>query len=213
MNVFISTCIKLPGITHNEIVKIFSEGRQNESFCLDLKKNEKAKRRKFDNYYEKGSGVREIKTKLGNVRLLVTDCIVSSENAKINCWHCREKKGKEEEGMPTRLEQLKTEEEELIDVHLRGYFCNESCMYTFAKDRTIPGSPEYEFYRRVLENAEILHRLRHPEKGAIRPAKPWELLKSNGGPLDYDSWKDDWLDFRALPGFAYTRISLSYLQQ
>jgi hypothetical protein len=200
-------------VTHNEIVKIFAEGKQNEPFSLPLKRNQNAKRRKFDNYYEKGSGIREVKTKLGNVKLLVSDSVQPSTQGKINCWHCREKRGKEEEGMPIRMEQLKTEEEDVIEVHLRGYFCDESCMYTFAKERLIPGSPEYDFYRQVLDNAEILHRLRYPDKGAIRPAKSWELLKTNGGSLDYDMWKDSSLSFRPLPGFSFSRVSLSHLQQ
>lgn len=213
MNVFVSTWVKFPGVSHNQIVKILSENL-DEGFCSKLKRNQNTKRRPFNDYYDKDSNIGEIKTKTGQTKLLVSDCCTSDKTKqKIMCWYCREKPGAMGNGIPIHIEEIKEDFEiEAGDIQRYGYFCDESCMYAFVEERCIPGSSQYQLYKRALFNAELLHKLTYPDRGCIRAANPWQLLKSNGGTLDYDMWKDETLSFQPLPGFILTRISTQYLQ-
>lgn len=212
MNIFVSSLIKLPEIRHTEIAKILTEKRADEIFALPLVRAKKTRRRAFQDYHDKDSHIEEIKSKNGQTKLLVSDCrSTGKEKQKILCWHCRVMPGLEENGMPIHIEEGR-EDGSLVNECKRGYFCDESCMYAFAQERAIPGSKNYHMYKQACVNAELLHKLKYPEKGCIIPAQPWELLKANGGTLDYDMWKHESLGFQALPGFIHTRISIPYMQ-
>lgn len=214
MNVFVSTWIKLPHVTHNKLLKIFQTNQVEEAFCKTLKRNQKVRRRNFNHYYDKDSNIEEVKTRSGQTKLLASDCRASGkDNQKVPCWHCREKEGFVENGMPLHIEETRGDENiPLNDIRRRGYFCDESCMYAFAEERSLPGLPNAMLYKKACLNASLLHKLNYPDKGCIRPAQRWELLKFNGGTLDYDVWKDETLSFQELPGFILTRVSVPYLQ-
>jgi hypothetical protein len=214
MNIFVSTLIKLPQIVHNDITKIFAADRVNESFCTDLKKDPKNKRRPFNNCYDGDSSVEEVRTKGGQLKILASDCrVATNANQKVNCWYCRARPGFEKNGLPVHIEELKNEEDDQCNVGKWGYFCDDYCMYAFAKERCIPGAPYYQLYKNGMKNAEFLYKCKYPDKGCIEAAQSWELLKCNGGSLDYDMWKNECLEFQKLPGFNFTQVSNSYLQK
>jgi hypothetical protein len=209
MNVFVSTWIKLPWIKHSEIAKIFKEGKFDESFCTTIVRSSS---KNYGNHCNSGAGVSQIKTKGSYAKFLVSDCFVKSgKDRKVPCWHCRERQGYQKNGTPFTVEYYPEFDSKKIEKY--GYFCDNSCMYTFSRDRAYPGSPYYELYKDACDNAEALHALQYPGKGCLVPANPWELLIFNGGTLPYNMWKDPDLTFHPLPGYSNDKVTISYVQK
>lgn len=208
MNVFASTQFRLPHITDTEI----KNAMKNCDNVLSKKlKEDKTKKKRVVDYRGQNSSFQEIKTKTGEIKLIAFDCKVRSDSGhKIPCWHCRERQGNEDNGMPVSMKEEFCNDQIITKVALHGYFCCASCMYTFVLDRTKGDHNESTNYKRILLNAEILYRLSYPDSCSIIPAKPWELLRSNGGTLDYDMWQDNNLKLKKMTGFSYTQAYQSY---
>lgn len=207
MNIFISTQFCLPKITDSEIRKAMSDS--DKIFSLKLQRG-KNKKRVID-YRGQNPSFQEVKMKTGEVKLIALDCKVKSDrNHKIPCWNHCGRPGHEENGMPVTLREKIEDETPVTEVGRYGYFCNCSCMYAFVLDKSRGEHAESVKYKKIALNAELLYRICHPDKGAIVPAKPWELLRCNGGTLDYDMWEDEDLKLQRIPGFTYTQAHQSY---
>lgn len=207
MNIFVTTQFCLPKITDAELRKAL----ENSDAVFEIKLiRGKDKKRSID-YRGENPGFQEIKMKSGQVKLIALDCKVKSDKrSKITCWNHCGRPGHEENGMPVLMRERAEEDEPVIEIGRYGYFCGCSCMYAFVLDRSRGDHADSVKYKKIAHNAEILYKMCHPDKGSIVPAKPWELLRCNGGTLDYDVWEDEDLKLQRMPGFTYTQAHQSY---
>jgi hypothetical protein len=209
MNIFVTTWIKLPGVKHNDMLKLFREGNLDKSFCTTVKRGNK--KRSYTSRCSESNGIEEVKSRIGTAKFLVSDCFqASSETTKIPCWWCREKEGLKENGIPVEVGENSTSRAKQIEKY--GFFCDDRCMYAFALERAVVGSQDYRLYKKACENIEMLHTLKSSTSGCLVPAEPWSLLKFNGGTMDYDMWKDESISFQQLPGYNIVTVSFRYLQ-
>lgn len=207
MNIFVSTQFCLPRITESEIKKAM--GDPDEILGLKLQIN-KTKKKTLD-YRGQNPSFQEVRLKTGEVKFIALDCKVKTDRKhKIFCWGQCGRNGYEENGMPVSMRDKMEDETLVTEVGRYGYFCNCRCMYRVVMERARGSHSEAVEYGKIALNAEILYRICHPDKGAIVPAKDWEMLRCNGGTVDYDVWEDEELKLERIPGFVYTQAHQSY---